>query len=286
MKTWVEMNHVIKQMDDFQLGPVDLTLEAGTITALVGNNGSGKSTLLKLLMHLAKPDEGGIHLFREAIDSTDKNWKPHVAYLPQQAVGVQMFTGEALRELTASWYPDWDEDYFRYLVKQFGIPLRKKYSKLSPGMQQKLHLALTLPRNASLMILDEPTSFLDIPSTKMLGDILANWMDNGERAIFMTSHQIEDVRKLADYIAILHDGKMRGPFEKDALQENFRRYWLQTDLPQDPVVPGEVSRSTRQIVTNDASRTEDFFNNHGIVWYDQKPIELEEILAIIMQQNE
>lgn len=282
---WVGMNRIVKQMDDFHLGPIDLTLEAGTITALVGNNGSGKSTILKLLMHLAKPDEGVIQLFGEAVDSTDKNWKSHVAYLPQQAVGNQMFTGESLRKLTASWYPHWDESYFRYLVKQFGIPLGKKYSKLSPGMQQKLHLALTLPRNASLMILDEPTSFLDIPSTKMLGDILTEWMDNGERAIFMTSHQIEDIRKLSDYIAILQNGRMHGPFEKGLLQENFRRYWLQNDLPNE-TVPGEVSRQGRQMVTNRASETEDFFHHNRIGWYDWKSIDLEEIITIIMNQED
>lgn len=285
MNEWVQVKSATKKMKDFQLGPIDLMLEAGTITALVGNNGSGKSTLLKLLMHLAKPDTGTIQMFGERVSGADQHWKQRVAYLPQRAVGVNLFTGEALRDLTSLWYPEWDEEFFRYIVEQFRIPLTKKFSKLSPGVQQKLQLALTLPRNAPLMILDEPTSFLDIPSTKMLGDMLIEWMDEGERAIFMASHQIEDVRKLSDYIAILHDGKMHGMFEKGVLQEQFRRYWLQADLPC-ARIPGEISRANKQIVSKDTPKTEDFFNRYNIDWYDHEPVDLEEIISIVMQQNE
>lgn len=285
MDAWITMNHLQKTMDDFQLGPIDLTLEAGVITALIGNNGSGKSTLLKLMMHLAKPDVGEVRLFGEPVDSADKNWKRHVAYLPQTPVGINMFTGEALRELTASWCPDWDEDFFRYMVKQFQIPLSKKYTKLSPGVQQKLNLALTIPRNASLMILDEPTSFLDIPSTKMLGNILTEWMEQGERAILLTSHQVEDVRKLSDYITILHDGELLGSYEKGALQERFRRYWVSADLPLDSI-PGEISRGTREMVTDDAKRTEDFLNSRDIEWFDEKAVDLEEIITLLMTEKE
>lgn len=285
MDAWVTMNRLQKKVDDFQLGPIDLGLEAGTIMALVGNNGSGKSTLLKLMMHLAKPDAGEVRLFGERVDSADKNWKPLVAYLPQTPVGTNLFTGKALRDLTASFYPNWDEAFFRYMVKQFNIPLKKKYVKLSPGVQQKLNLALTIPRNASLMILDEPTSFLDIPSTKLLGDMLTDWMDQGERAILLTSHQVEDVRKLADYIAILHDGELLGSFEKGALQERFRRYWVTSDMPRE-AIPGEVSRDDRQIVTDDAQRTEAFFDRYGMEWYDQKAVDLEEIITLLMTEEE
>jgi len=282
---WVTIIGLQKTIDDFQLGPIDLRFEAGTITALIGNNGSGKSTLLKLMMNLAKSDQGEARLFGEPADSEEKNWKPHVAYLPQSPVGVDLFTGEALKNLTASWYPDWDENLFRYIVKQFNIPLKKKYSKLSPGVQQKLNLALTIPRNASLMILDEPTSFLDIPSTKMLGDILIDWMDQGERSILLTSHQVEDVRKLADYIAILHDGELLGSFEKDALQERYRRYWMASSLPKERV-PGEVSRDDRQLVTEDAQRTEAFFKARGVEWYDQEALDLEDIITLLMTERE
>lgn len=285
MDTWVTMTDLQKTIDDFQLGPIDLRFEAGTITALIGNNGSGKSTLLKLMMHLVKPDQGEVRLFGEPAGSEEKTWKPHVAYLPQSPVGVNMFTGEALRDLTASWYPDWDEELFRYMVKQFNVPLKKKYSKLSPGVQQKLNLTLMLPRNASLMILDEPTAFLDIPSTKKLGDILTDWMDQGERAILLTSHQVEDVRKLSDYIAILHDGELLGSFEKGALQERFRRYWMTSDLPREKV-PGEVSRDDRQLVTDDAQRTEAFFEAKGVEWYEQKALDLEDIITLLMTEKE
>src|SRR5699024_4965242 len=284
VNAWGTMTYLQKTVDDFQLGPLDLSFETGTITALIGNNGSGKSTLLKLMMNLVKPDQGNVHLFGESVESPEKNWKPHVAYLPQSPVGANMFTGEALRNLTAGFCSDWDETLFKYMVKAFNIPLNKKYSKLSPGVQQKLNLALTVPRNASVMILDEPTSYLDIPSTKMLGDILTDCMDQGERFILLTSHQVEDVRKLSDYIAILHDGELLGSFEKGALQERFRRYWITTELPNEKV-PGEVSREEGRLVTDDAARTEAFFEDAGVAFFDQKALDLEDIITLLMTEH-
>src|SRR5699024_9687649 len=115
------------------------------------------------------------------------------------------------------------------------------------------------------------TSFLDIPSTKLLGDMLTGWMDQGERAILLTSHQVEDVRKLSDYIAILHDGELLGTFEKGSLQESFRRYWVSNDLPREQI-PGEISRGNGQIVTDDAPRIETFFKQNGVEWYNEKMV--------------
>lgn len=284
MKTWVTIDKLQKKIDDFKLGPLDLTITPGTITALVGKNGSGKSTLLKLIMHLVKPDAGSINLFGESIDSSEKNWKLHVSYLPQTVVGVSSLNGKQLQKLTANCYPNWDEKLFQQIVHLFEVPLNQKYNKLSPGLQKKLNLALTIASNASLMILDEPTAYMDIPSTKILGDLLTEWMDKDERAIIMTSHQIEDIRKLSDYLCILDNGRMLGFFEKDALIERFRRYWVNKDLPQQSI-PGEIFRDGRQLITDKPEVTEQFFNHHDMDWYDEEMIDLEEIITILMTRN-
>src|SRR5699024_10747780 len=126
---------------------------------------------------------------------------------------------------------------------------------------------------------------MDIPSTKMLGDILIEWIDSGERAILMTSHQVEDIRKLSDYLAILHNGSLRGSFEKDALMEHFRRYWVKGDLPQEKI-PGEISRKQRQLTTDDPRLTEAFFNRHHIEWYDREAMDLEDIITILMTRKD
>src|SRR5690554_2339721 len=97
MKQSASMNDVKKTIDDFHLGPIDLTIEPGTITALVGNNGSGKSTILKLMMHLAKPDHGSIHICDTSAGGKDESWKSNISYQPQTVVGWNAFTGKTLR---------------------------------------------------------------------------------------------------------------------------------------------------------------------------------------------
>lgn len=132
---------------------------------------------------------------------------------------------EYLRSLTSSCYPNWDGNLFQQIIDLLEIPLNKKFNKLSQGLQRKLLLALTIASNTSLMILDEPTAYLDIPAKKNLGDLLIDWMDNGKQAIIMTNHQVEDIRKLSDFtdfICILDNGKMIGNFDKSQLRERYK----------------------------------------------------------------
>lgn len=280
MNTMIDMNDIEKRIDEFHLGPIDLKVEPGTITTLVGNNGSGKSTLFKLMMDLARPDTGEIRLFGHDVYGAEEGWKVNVAYQPQTTIGYDPFTGHQLNQLVSRFYPDWDETLFKKIVSLFNIPLSKAYNKLSQGNQQKLILALTIPRNASLLILDEPTSFLDIPSKKILIDLLVDWMDQGERAIITASHQMEDIMKLSDYLVILKSGQLIGEFEKESLIERYQRYWI-TDLLTNPI-PGEVDRDGQSIISHQADVTEDFLNKNNIRWSNRTAVALDEIITLLL----
>lgn len=283
MKPFAEIKQVKKKVDEFHLGPVDLTIEPGTITALVGNNGSGKSTLLKLMMNLAATDEGGIDIFQKNVQGTNESWKQQVAYQPQRQVGWDPFTGNSLKELISPLYPNWDEELFMKMVLTLDVPLTKRYSKLSEGVQQKLALALTVPRNAPLLLLDEPTASMDIPSKKQLMDILTEWMDQDERAIIMASHQSENIMKLADYLYVLQSGKAIGHFEKEELLGGYRKYWVASGLPQQ-TVPGEIARENLFLISEAPKETEAFFRNSRLDITNQTGLDLEEILSYLLQQ--
>lgn len=281
MEQAIRIAAVKKQMDEFQLGPIDLQIETGTITALAGNNGAGKSTILKIIMNLVKQDQGKIELFGEVIRKEEEAWQKRVGYLPQSMPGALPFTGKELKNLVSHWYPDWDEQLFKQMIDLFEVPLKKQYEKLSQGAKQKLNLALALPRNADLLILDEPTSHLDIPAKKVLQDLLIEWMDRGDRTLLFASHQVEEIRKLADYIAVMKDGNLIGQFEKEELTEQYKRYWL-TSRINDHSIPGEIERTGSTIVTNDPLVTEAFFQKKGIQWTASKSVELDEIITFML----
>lgn len=281
MPAWIEVKDARKKVDDFQLGPVNLEIEAGTITALVGNNGSGKSTLLKLLMNLARMDGGEIRIFGKPVDGGDESWKRHITFQPQKQVGWNAYTGNELKKLIAPLYLKWDDKLFGNMIQLFEIPLDKRFGKLSPGMQQKLSLALALPRKTDILILDEPTASLDIPSKKQFMDLLVDWMEPEDRAVVLTTHQADDLRKLADYLFLMQGGQGVGLYEKDRLVASYRRYWL-TEMPDGPV-PGELSRDGRQLISDDPDATEQYLSDRNIQVLDNQALELEEIISLLLK---
>lgn len=282
-----EMNHAVtvrnvhKAVENFQLNSIHLEFEKGTISALVGRNGAGKSTLLNIIMNLMKADGGDIRILGQSVSGTDESWKTNVAYLPQTPPMISPFTGQEMRDLIAQWYPKWDESYFQKVVSLFGINLAAKFKKLSPGAQQQLNLALVIARNADVLILDEPTAHLDIPSKKILNDLLIERMDNGERTIILATHQIEDIQKLADYLVILKDGQIYGQFEKEALTDRYKRYWFSQPLECE-TVPGEVERKAHSLTTSRSMETEVFLRQKNIRWTTVQTVALDEIITILL----
>lgn len=272
---------VHKAVGDFELESLQLNIEKGTITAFIGKNGAGKSTILNMIMNLMKPDGGAIQILGQSVSEADESWKTNVAYLPQTSPMIAPFTGQEMRDLISQWYPTWDEAYFQKIVSLFGINLATKFNKLSPGAQQQLNLALAIARNAEVLILDEPTAHLDIPSKKILNDLLIEWMEYGERTIILATHQIEDIQKLADYLVILKDGRITGQFEKETLSDRYKRYWF-SQLLTCGAVPGEIERKGNSFITHQPLEAEAFLQQENIAWTSVQTVALDEIITLLL----
>lgn len=290
----IVVNEVEKKVDGFMLGPISFSIEPGTVTAIVGENGSGKSTLLKTMMNLFKRDGGSVEFFAEDVTDGDE-WKEQVAYQGQQAYGYEIFTLKEMREFIGKWYPQFDEGLFQEMVGRFGLPMNQKYSKMSEGMQQKMVLALTIPRGTKVMILDEPTAFMDIPAKKYVMDLLVRWLENdSDRALVLASHQADDIRKLADFLLVIRAGKQVEWTEKELLLERYVRYTFVdgADLPE---LPGEVSRSgngTEVIVELDgigkldgvtAEVVEAFCMDIGVKPLTESRLDVEDVVSLLLE---
>lgn len=287
----IVVEQVEKKVKDFVLGPIDFSIEPGTVTAIIGENGSGKSTLLKTMMNLYKRNHGTVKIFSKDVADGDK-WKSQVAYQGQQAYGYEIFTLKEMHEFISKWYPNFNHTLYEEMVERFELPKNKKFSAMSEGMQQKMVLALTIPRNTKVLLLDEPTSFMDIPAKKYVMDLLVRWLEeDDERSLVLASHQADDIRKLADYLLIIRKGVQIDWIEKELLIERYIQYSF-VDGEDLMKLPGEVSRSMsgNEIVVElceedgvTEERLQTFFHGHEVTPLTESRLDVEDIVTLLLE---
>src|SRR5699024_10327696 len=217
-------------------------------------------------------------------DGEAETWKTNIAYQAQTQIGYDSFTGKQLKQLISEWYPHWDEQLFHKAVRLFNLSLTQKFGKMSQGNQQKLILALAISRNTKLLLLDEPTSFLDIPAKKLLIDLLIDWMEDDERSIVFASHQADDIEKIADYIAVIKNGSLIGHYEKEQLTSMYKQMWIK-DTFTDKRLPGEVWRDKNSITTDQVEEAEQMLHNDALDILNIASITLEDAISLMLERG-
>lgn len=189
------------------LRDVSLNVSPGTVFALLGENGAGKTTLIRILTGFQKPTDGqaqvlGCDPTRDAMEIRRRS-----GYVSDAPALYPWMTVAEIGWFTASFYPSGFQQRYRDLVHQFGVPLDQKIKHLSKGQRAKVALSLALAHSPELLILDEPTSGLD---PKVRRDFMESMIDMAAsgRTLFLSSHQINEVERVADVIAIMHRGEL------------------------------------------------------------------------------
>jgi ABC-2 type transport system ATP-binding protein len=185
---------------------LDLTLRGGNIYGLLGKNGAGKTSLLKLICGLRFPDAGTFSVLGMEPHSRPAELLEDVYFLPEEfhtpPIGAELYL-----QLYAPFYPRFSEEEFRYYQAEFDLPTRKRLSELSYGQKKKFLLAFGLASRCRLVLLDEPTNGLDIPSKSQFRKLLARAGEQ-DRIILISTHQVRDMENLIDPIIILDEGKI------------------------------------------------------------------------------
>ena len=182
---------------------LNLTLSGGHIYGLLGKNGAGKSTLLKNMVGLNYPQAGrclvqGVNVANRPPDLlADLFFLPEEIYVPGQS--VNRFVSN-----TACFYPQFDEQLFYRLLDEFEVPHAAILNQLSFGQQKKVMISFSLATNTALLIMDEPTNGLDIPSKVQFRKIISSVLTEG-RCIIISTHQVRDLDSLIDKVVILHN---------------------------------------------------------------------------------
>lgn len=216
----IEIKDLVKQFDNFKLGPINLTIPKGTIVGYIGQNGAGKSTTIKLLLGLLNKDSGEIKILDE-INPNSVALKDKLSIVFDDLLVPEEMTLVDVEKFCSRVYSKWNKNSFYKFKEKFNLPDKKIIKNYSRGMKMKLSMAVALSHNAELLILDEATSGLDPIVREEILDLLLDFMQDENHTILISSHILSDLEKVADYIAFINDGKILFMETKDELKENY-----------------------------------------------------------------
>ncbi len=233
---------------------LDISMPSGNIYGLLGKNGAGKSTLLKLITGLLFPKQGKL----QVVGFQPKDRRPQFlqeVYLATEEFYLPPMKIAQFVQLYSPFYPRFSHAAFQGYIEEFQLPLKQKLSSLSYGQKKKFLLSFGLATNCKLLILDEPTNGLDIPSKSQFRKVVASAIHE-DRSFIISTHQIRDMENLIDPIIIMDEGKVVffQDYEQISQKLTISR---QTTLPdEDILVYATSGLGGYQVVTKNIEQTE------------------------------
>lgn len=208
---------------------IDLTLHSGHIYGLLGENGVGKSTLLKGIAGVVFPQSGGIHVYGFQPKDRQGKFLSDVFFLPEE-FSLPSLSIRAYMDLYAPFYPKFDAALFYRLLDELEVSRQEHLDQLSYGQKKKVFIAFGLATQTRLVLMDEPTNGLDIPSKSQFRRIIASALTQ-DRSFLISTHQIQDLNNLIDHLIILKNQRivLSDSLEHIANRLSFR---LSADTPK------------------------------------------------------
>ncbi len=198
MENILEVSGLNKSYRNFSLHDISISLPEGCITGFIGINGAGKTTTLRTILGLTSKLSGKVRLFGMDMETHEKQIKERIGIILDGGGFYEELNLTEMKNIVASAYKSWDETTYRMYLDRFSLSPKQKINTLSKGMRMKYALALALSHKAELLIMDEPTSGLDPLIRNQLLDILKEFMNNGGRGVFFSTHITSDLDKIAD----------------------------------------------------------------------------------------
>lgn len=174
---------------------------SGHICGLLGKNGEGKTTLLNLLSGQIFPDQGSCLVLEEIPSERNARFLQQIFLLPEE-ISMPEVTAIEYIKMYAAFYPTFRDDICKACVESFEINLSDRLSKMSQGQRKKVAITLALAAHTPLLLMDEPTNGLDIPSKATFRRLVASLIDDNQTVIIST-HQVRDLESLIDTVLIL-----------------------------------------------------------------------------------
>jgi ABC-2 type transport system ATP-binding protein len=205
------------------LDQVSLAVPEGAVYALLGRNGAGKSSLVRCLLGEQKPAAGRALLLGRDVWRERAAILSEVGVVPEEPDAPPAMTARQLSRFCSRLYPRWDSAGVEARLKRFGVPAGTPFGKLSKGQKGQVLMALALAAAPRLLVLDDPTLGLDAVARKAVFEELIGDLADRGTTVFITTHDLAGVERIADRVGILREGKLVLDEEMEALKARFRR---------------------------------------------------------------
>jgi ABC-2 type transport system ATP-binding protein len=210
------------EIGDFELQDINLSIPEGSIIGLIGRNGAGKTTLFKTLNGTYLKTSGEIKIAGMDYADSEKEIRMSMAVVYDVFTGNPYARVKFLRKIYMQSHPMFDVVLFDELIDKFGIDVKKRVVNLSFGMQKKLMLILALSVHPTILLLDEPLIGIDPIDKNEFIKLIQAYMENDKHSIILSSHQVDDLQKIADYIMFINNGKIVLFENKETLLEQYK----------------------------------------------------------------
>lgn len=217
----IEFNQVSKHFKNFSLRDISFELPNGYIMGYVGKNGAGKTTSINLITGLYKLEEGSIRVAGMSVKENLLGVKKAIGYIGDESYYYPEFKIKDVRSIMKNFYDSFDVEKFSRYVKQWNLPEEKKIGEFSKGMKIKLMFAGVLARETKILLLDEATSGLDPVTREEILGILQRYIEDGEHSVLFSTHIMEDLEQIADYIFYIENGEKIFCETKEELLESY-----------------------------------------------------------------
>lgn len=213
-----------KVLQDFAM-----SVKKGKVYGFLGKNGEGKTTLIRTIMGVIPPDRGAIFYKDKKITFSDTSYKKEIGYIPEESIFFSWMTIKELLNFNASFCPAWDAKEAERYSERFSLDRKTRIKNLSRGMKLKLGLVVALASRPEFLILDDPTSGLDVPTRQdFLRNIIEEILGRGTTILFST-HLVHELEGIIDHLSILHERHLVLDDDFERVKKSVKRVSLTFD---------------------------------------------------------
>lgn len=228
---------------------LNLNLETGCIYGLLGMNGAGKTTLLKQITGLLHPHSGTIKIGSIESVLRHPSYLSKFYFVPEEFMLPNISFSNYIK-IYSPFYPNFNENEFLNYIKEFDLPEGHKLARMSYGQKKKFMLSFGLAANTPIVITDEPTNGLDIPSKSKFRRIMAGAI-NEDRMILISTHQVKDIEGVIDTVVVLDDGVVKFNHKLDTISDKLNFKTVDEGFNSDDVLYSEpVLGGNKAVIKN------------------------------------